>query len=164
MLYFICLTKSAENHKAEVEYHMQPFYFSQIYYLRINLNAMITTTAKTIDEYIDSFPENVQKRLHEIRNAIRKNAPKAEEAIKWSMPTYVLHGNLVHFAGYKKHVGFYPAPAAIKEFEKELSKYEMGKGSIQFPLDEPIPVGLVGKIVKYRVAQNKEKAEAKGKK
>lgn len=119
--------------------------------------------AKNIDAYIASFPDDIQKRLHEIRNIIQKNAPKAEEAIKYAMPTYVLYGNLVHFAGYKHHVGFYPAPAAIIEFADELAKYKTSKGAIQFPLDKPIPVGLVSKIVKFRVAQNKEKAEAKRK-
>lgn len=120
--------------------------------------------AKNIDTYIGSFPEDAQKRLHEIRNLIRKLAPKATEDIKWGMPTYVLHGNLVHFAGYKHHIGFYPAPAAIVEFADDLAKYKTSKGAIQFPLDKPIPVGLVTKIVKYRVKQNKAKAEKKTKK
>lgn len=120
--------------------------------------------AKNIDAYIATFPEEVQPLLHDIRNTIKKAAPKAEEAIKYAMPTFVLHGNLVHFAAYKNHIGFYPAPAAIIAFEKELVAYKTSKGAIQFPLDKKLPVGLITKIVKYRVAQNKEKAEAKRKK
>lgn len=125
---------------------------------------MKTTTAETIDEYIAEFPKDVQKKLTELRDTIRKAAPKAEEKISYAMPTFALHGNLVHFAAYKNHIGFYPAPRAIAAFKKELSKYEGSKGTVQFPIDEPIPLSLIKKMVKYRVAENMEKAAAKKKK
>jgi len=122
---------------------------------------MVGTQAETIDEYIASFPKEIQKLLKEMRATIKKAAPKAEEAIKYAMPTYVLNGNLVHFAAFKNHIGFYPAPQGIEEFKKELSKYKGAKGSVQFPLDQPLPLSLVTKIVKFRVAKNMEKAKTK---
>src|SRR6187551_2898588 len=125
---------------------------------------MVGTQAETIDEYIASFPKEIQKLLKEMRATIQKAAPKAEEDIKYAMPTFVLNGNLVHFAAYKNHIGFYPAPRAIEEFKTELSKYEGSKGAIKFPLDKPIPLSLVRKIVKFRVAMNLEKVKAKEKK
>ena len=125
---------------------------------------MVGTQAKNIDEYIATFPKDIQKMLKEIRAVIKKAAPKAEEAIKYAMPTFVLNGNLVHFAAFKNHIGFYPAPMGIEAFKKELSKYEGGKGSVQFPLDKPLPLTLIGKIVKYRVLVNSEKAKLKSKK
>lgn len=124
---------------------------------------MVGTQAETIDEYIASFPPNIRKLLKEMRTTIQKAAPKAEEAIKYAMPTFVLNGNLVHFAAFKNHIGFYPAPQGIEEFKKELSKYKGAKGSVQFPLDEPLPLSLVTKIVKFRVAKNMEKAKTKKK-
>ncbi len=117
-----------------------------------------------IDEYIAGFPKEVQKLLQEVRTTIKKAAPEAEEAIKYGIPTFVLHGNLVHFGGFKNHIGFYPAPRALEEFKEELSGYKGAKGSVQFPLDEPLPLRLITKIVKYRVAKNKEAAKAKAKK
>lgn len=125
---------------------------------------MKTTAAETIDEYIANFPKDIQQKLTELRTTIRKAAPKAEEKISYQMPTFALHGNLVHFAAYKNHIGFYPAPGAIEEFKKELSKFEGSKGTVQFPLDKPLPLSLVAKMVKFRVAQNIEKAAAKKKK
>lgn len=122
---------------------------------------MVGSSAKNIDEYISDFPNDVQKMLKDIRATIKKAAPKAEEAIKYAMPTFVLHGNLVHFAAYKNHIGFYPAPMGIQAFKKELSVYEGGKGSVQFPLDKPMPLVLIAKIVKYRVMMNEEKFKAK---
>ena len=119
---------------------------------------------KSIDEYIAAFPKDVQQKLKDLRATIRKAAPKAEEKISYAMPTFALHGNLVHFAAYKNHIGFYPAPRAIEEFKKELSKYEGSKGTVQFPIDKPLPLPLIAKMVKFRVAQNMEKAEAKKKK
>ncbi len=110
-----------------------------------------------IDTYIAAFPAAVQKQLQLVRNTIKKAAPEATEAIKYAIPTFVLNGNLVHFAGYDKHIGFYPAPVGIKAFEKELSVYKQGKGSVQFPLTEPMPLELITKIVKYRVRQQAEK-------
>ncbi len=124
---------------------------------------MVGTQAETIDEYIASFPKEIQKLLKEMRITIQKAAPKAEEAIKYAMPTYVLNGNLVHFAAFKNHIGFYPAPQGIEEFKKELSKYKGAKGSVQFPLDKPLPLSLVAKIVKFRAAMNREKMKAKKK-
>ena len=119
--------------------------------------------AKNIDEYIADFPEEVRVRLEKMRATIQKAAPKAEETINYSMPTFKLHGNLVHFAAYKHHVGFYPGPSAINEVAKELVTYKTSKGAIQFPHDKPIPYALVTKIVKFRVKKNTEKAKAKKK-
>jgi len=114
--------------------------------------------AKDIDEYIADFPVDVQLLLQKVRTAIRKAAPKAEEAIKYQMPTFVLNGNLIHFAGYKNHIGLYPGSKPIEEFKDELSRYETSKGTVQLPLDEPIPVGLITKITKFCVKRNIERA------
>ena len=122
------------------------------------------TAPKDIDEYIAGFPPDVQKILEKIRLTIRKAAPGAEEIIKYQIPTFTLKGNLVHFAAFKKHIGFYPAPTGIEKFKNELSVYERAKGSVKFPLDRPIPFNLISKIVKFRVKENLERAEAKGKK
>ena len=122
------------------------------------------TAAKNIDEYIAGFPNDVQETLEKIRMTIRRAAPAAEETISYQMPTFTLKGNLVHFAAYKKHIGFYPAPRGIEKFRKELSAYKGGKGSVRFPLDEPIPFDLIHKIVKFRVKNNLERAEAGRKK
>jgi uncharacterized protein YdhG (YjbR/CyaY superfamily) len=122
------------------------------------------TAPKDIDEYIAGFPGDVQEILEKVRATIREAAPDAEEAIKYQMPTFVLKGNLVHFAAFKNHIGFYPAPMGIEEFKDRLAPYEGGKGSVQFPLDKPIPYDLIGDIVKFRVRKNLEKAEAKQKK
>ncbi len=119
--------------------------------------------AKNIDEYIAAFPADVQKSLQEVRATIRKAAPKAEEAIKYGIPTFVLNGNLVHFGGYNNHIGFYPAPSGIEAFKKELAPYEAGKGTIRFPLDKPIPLTLIKKVVEFRVAISKEKIKGKKK-
>jgi len=114
---------------------------------------MISTKNKfnTIDEYISTFPDDIQNILQKIRQTIKEAAPDAEEAISYQIPTFKLNGNLVHFAAFKNHVGFYPAPSGQKAFQKELSVYKRGKGSVQFPLDKPIPLSLIKKIVKYRV-------------
>ena len=122
------------------------------------------TAPKNIDEYIAGFPEDVQAILQKIRMTIRKAAPDAEETIKYQMPTFTLKGNLVHFAAFKKHIGFYPTPTGTEKFQKELSVYKGAKGSVRFPLDEPIPFDLISKIVKFRVKENFERAEAKRKK
>ncbi len=118
-------------------------------------------SSKTIDAYIAGFPRDVQVILQKIRLTIRKAAPGAEETIKYQIPTFTLNGNLVHFAGFQKHIGFYPVPTGIEKFKKELSVYKQGKGSVQFPLDKPIPYGLIGKIVKYRVKENSLRAKRK---
>lgn len=106
----------------------------------------------TIDEYIAEFTDEAHTKLLEMRAIIRANAPGATEAISYAMPTFKLYGkNLVHFAAYKNHIGFYPIPNAIKAFNKELSIYKQGKGSVQFPMDKPLPKELIAQIVKYRV-------------
>src|SRR5215470_7248967 len=115
------------------------------------------TMPQNIDDYIAGFPKDVQAKLQKIRTTIMKAAPQAEEAIKYQMPTFTLNGNLVHFAAYKNHIGFYPAPSGIEAFKKDLAPYESGKGTLKFPLDEPIPFGLITKVVKYRVRKNLEK-------
>lgn len=122
------------------------------------------STPQTIDEYIASFPEDVQAKLQELRATIKVTVPEAEEAISYQMPTFKLKGNLVHFAAFKNHIGFYPAPIGIEAFAEELAPYKAGKGSVQFPLDQPLPLELVRKIVRFRVADNLERAEAKAKK
>ncbi len=122
------------------------------------------TTSNAIDKYIAIFPEDVQAILEKVRATIQKAAPDAEETINYGIPTFTLKGNLVHFAGFKNHIGFYPTPSGIEKFKKELSVYEGAKGSVKFPLDKPIPYALIEKIVKFRVKENLEKSEAKGKK
>ncbi len=116
---------------------------------------------KDIDSYIATFPENVQALLEQVRHAIKTSAPKAEEVISYNMPAFKYHGILVYFAGYKNHIGFYSLPSGHKAFEKELSKYKQGKGSVQFPLDKPMPLALIKKMVKFRVKENSEKAKLK---
>jgi len=118
---------------------------------------------KTIDEYIAGFPKDIQAILQKIRQTIREAAPEAHEKISYQIPTFTLEGNLVHFAAFKRHIGFYPVPTGIVAFKKELSAYEGGKGSVQFPLDRPIPFDLISRIVKFRVKENLAKAAAKRK-
>jgi uncharacterized protein YdhG (YjbR/CyaY superfamily) len=124
---------------------------------------MADSTAKftTIDEYIAHFPPDIQEILQKLRATIRAAAPEAEEAISYQMPTFKLKGNLVHFAAYKNHIGFYPAPRGIEAFAQELSVYKGSKGTVQFPIDQPLPLDLISKIVHFRVAGNLEKAAAK---
>ncbi|MFN8499279.1 MAG: DUF1801 domain-containing protein [Anaerolineae bacterium] len=116
---------------------------------------------KTIDEYIAGFPPDIQEKLQKIRQTVREAAPGAAETIKYQMPTFTLKGNLVHFAAFKAHIGFYPAPTGIEEFQAELSAYKGAKGSVRFPLDKPIPYDLISRIVRFRVQENLAKAEAK---
>lgn len=118
---------------------------------------------RTIDEYIAGFASDVQEILQEIRRTIREAAPDAEETISYQIPIFTLNGNLVHFGAFKKHIGFYPTPTGIEKFERELSVYRGAKGSVQFPLDKPIPFDLISEIVKFRVRENLERAEAKKK-
>lgn len=110
-----------------------------------------------IDSYIGSFPEKTQKLLQEVRETIRKAAPEAEQTINYGIPTFKLSGNLVHFAGFKNHIGFYPTASGIEAFKKELSVYEGAKGSVRFPLDKPIPFELIERIVKFRVKESLSK-------
>ncbi len=118
---------------------------------------------KTIDAYIAMYPPDVQKILQKIRQTVRKQAPGAVEAIKYRMPTFILNGNLVYSAAFKGHIGFYPVPSGIEKFKKALSVYKQGRGSVQFPLDKPIPYGLIGKIVKFRAKENLERARKRKK-
>jgi uncharacterized protein YdhG (YjbR/CyaY superfamily) len=115
----------------------------------------------TIDEYIADFPPDMQPVLEKVRAAIRKAAPDAEEAIKYQIPTFVLNGNLIHFAGWNNHVGLYPGSKPIEMFKDELARYEVSKGTVRFPLDKPIPYGLIGKITKFCVKRNLERAATK---
>ena len=121
-------------------------------------------TFESIDEYILNFPPEIQEILEMFRKVIKESAPDAEEKISYQMPTFVLHGNLVHFAAFKNHIGFYPTPSGIDAFKDELSEYQGAKGSIRFPLGKPMPYELISKIVKARVAENIKKAEDKLKK
>ena len=121
------------------------------------------TTPQTIDEYIAGFPPDIQDKLEKIRETIREAAPDAIETISYQIPTFKLEGNLVHFAAFKKHIGFYPAPSGIAQFDEQLSKYKRAKGSIRFPLDEPIPYALISEVVRFRVRENLERAEEKRK-
>jgi uncharacterized protein YdhG (YjbR/CyaY superfamily) len=116
---------------------------------------------ETIDGYIKTFPKEIQKILETVRQAIKKAAPEAEEAISYQMPTFKLNGNLVHFASFKNHIGFYPTPSGTEIFKKEISVYRSGKGSIQFPIDKPMPLSLIKKIVKYRIKENSNRIKKK---
>ena len=114
-----------------------------------------------IEEYIDSFPADIQKLLKQLHEKIRKAAPEAEESISYQMPAFKLNGPLVYFAGYNNHIGFYPTPSGIENFQQELSQYKTSKGAVQFPIDEPLPLELVSRIVRFRVKENLEKASMK---
>jgi uncharacterized protein YdhG (YjbR/CyaY superfamily) len=116
---------------------------------------------KNIDEYIAGFPEDIQAILHKIRAIVREEAPGAKEAISYKMPTFKLNGNLVHFAAFKEHIGFYPTPSGTERFQEQLTPYKGGKGSMRFPLDQPIPYDLIRDIVKFRVTENLAKAKKK---
>lgn len=111
----------------------------------------------TIDEYIAQFPEDIQQILSKIRAVVREAAPQATEKISYQMPTFYLNGNLVHFAAFKRHIGFYPVPSGIEAFKEELSAYKGSKGAVQFPLDKPIPYELIRRIVKFGVSENLKK-------
>ena len=116
-----------------------------------------------MDDYIAGFPEDIQILLEDLRNTIRKAAPDAEEVLSYAMPAYKYHGMLLYFAAYKNHIGFYATPTGHAAFKKELSVYKEGKGSVQFPLDQPLPLDLIARIVKFRVKENLEIAEEKAK-
>lgn len=122
---------------------------------------MMARNFKTMDEYISTFPENVQRILHELRQTIKEAAPEAEETINYQIPTFTLNGNLVHFAAFRNHIGFYPAPSGIEAFENELTSYKRAKGSVQFPINQPLPLALIRRIVKYRVKENLERNQKK---
>jgi len=114
---------------------------------------------RSIDEYIAAFPDDIQKTLRGLRATIKAAAPDAEERISYQIPTFSLKGNLVHFAAYKSHIGFYPTSSGIRAFKRELAAYELSKGTVRFPIDKPLPLKLISKIVKYRVAENLKNAE-----
>lgn len=122
---------------------------------------MAKSEYKDVDEYIATFPTDMQLLLEQLRSAIKKAAPEAEEGISYQMPAYKYFGMLVFFAGYKSHVGFYPTPSGIEQFKKELSGYDGAKGSVQFPIDKPLPLRLVSKIVKFKIKENQSKTAAK---
>ncbi len=115
---------------------------------KINTNSM--------DEYISAFPADVRLRLSQIRELIREMVPDGSEAIKYGIPTFILNGNLIHFAAFKNHIGLYPTPTGMDAFAKELSIYKQGKGSVQFPLDQELPLDLIRRIVAYRVSVNRK--------
>jgi len=123
---------------------------------------MANTNYRSIDEYIASFPKEAQKILEAIRATIKAAAPEAEEKISYQMPTFFLNGNLIHFAAFKNHIGIYPTPSGTQAFKDEISRYQGAKGSIRLPIDEPMPLELISRIVKFRVAENLTKAKAKG--
>lgn len=116
------------------------------------------STAKSIDEYIAEFPPETRKVLEELRGLIKKSAPDATEKISYAIPTFYLNGNLVHFAGYEKHIGFYPGAGGILAFKEDLKPYKSAKGSVQFPLGQPLPTDLIRRIVEFRVKENTGKA------
>ena len=115
------------------------------------------TDIASIDEYIDGFPPEIRKLLEQIHSTVRKSAPQATEKISYGMPTFYYNGNLVHFAAFKNHIGFFPTPSAIVAFAKELKPYKTSKGTVQFPLDEPLPLRLIARMVKFRLKENSQK-------
>ncbi|MEQ8236008.1 MAG: DUF1801 domain-containing protein [Syntrophomonadaceae bacterium] len=115
---------------------------------------------RSIDEYISHFPPSIQEILQELRQTIQAAAPGSQEKISYQMPTFWLGGNLVHFAVYKHHIGFYPTPSAIEAFQEELMAYKSSKGAVQFPLGEPLPLELISRMVKFRVAENLSEAKS----
>lgn len=119
------------------------------------------TEYRTIDEFIGQFPADVQKILQELRSVIREAAPGATEAISYGIPTFKLHGNLVHFSAYAHHIGFYPTSSGIEKFRESLSAYELSRGTVRFPIDKPLPYDLIREMVTFRVKENQAKAVAK---
>lgn len=111
----------------------------------------------SIEEYISNWPENIQEILRKLQGTIKRAAPKAEELISYNMPAFQFHGILVWYAAYKKHIGFYPRGSGIESFKSELAGYKTSKGAVQFPIDRPLPLNLIAKIVKFRVKENLEK-------
>lgn len=122
---------------------------------------MQTTKFQSIDQYIESFPPEVQSKLEEIRKTIENAAPEAFEAISYNIPTFKFHGNLVHFAGHKNHIGFYPGAAGVEVFREKIIQFKTSKGSVQFPIDKPLPLELIAEITKFRLISNLEKARNK---
>ena len=125
---------------------------------------MMKISPPNVDLYIAGFPQNTQELLIQLRDTIKKNAPEAEEVISYQMPAYKFHGMLAYFAGYKNHIGFYPTGSGIETFQNKLTGYKTSKGTIQFQLDQPLPLDLISEIIQFRVAENLEKAKSKKKK
>ncbi|SDM24071.1 Uncharacterized conserved protein YdhG, YjbR/CyaY-like superfamily, DUF1801 family [Catalinimonas alkaloidigena] len=125
---------------------------------------MQTSAATSVDAYISGFSDELRQRLTAIRTVVQQVAPEAQEIIKYQMPTFVWHGNLVHFAAFKHHIGFYPVPSAIDAFQEELVGYKRAKGTVQFPHDQPLPLDLIRRMVAFRVQENQAKAAQKAKK
>lgn len=119
---------------------------------------------RSIDEYIAAFPEDIQALLEALRATIRAAAPDAEQRISYQMPAFALKGNLVYFAAHTNHIGFYPTPSGIEAFQQELSKYDVSKGAIRFPISQPLPMGLISRIVQFRVTENLSHAAARAQK
>lgn len=119
----------------------------------------IDDSPQNISEYIALYPDEIQEILQKIRDTIQQAAPEAREKISYGLPTFYLQGNLVHFGAFKNHIGFYPTPSAMVPFEEKLAPYKKAKGSIHFPLDQPIPYALIDKIVRFRVKENMQKAK-----
>lgn len=126
--------------------------------------SMKASAPKNIDQYIAGFPKSVQEILQEMRAIVRAAAPDAQETLKYRMPTFVLGENLVHFAAFENHIGWYPTPSAIEAFRRELAGYERAKGSVQFPLGQPVPFALIEKMVQFRVKEARERKMSKRKK
>ena len=124
----------------------------------------MNTKFQTVEEYIATFPPKTKKFLKDIRSTIKLAAPQAEETISYNMPAFKLHGMLVWYAGYKEHIGLYPRTTVIQAFKKDLAEYKQSKGTIQFPLDQPLPLDLITRIVKYRIKENLEAEKSKVKK
>ena len=122
-------------------------------------NIASRSTASSIDEYIAGFPAETRKMLEELRVLIKASAPGATETISYAIPTFDLNGHLVHFAGYEKHVGFYPTGSGVETFKEELRPYKSGRGSVQFPLGQPMPTGLIRQIVEFRVSENARRSK-----
>ena len=123
--------------------------------------AMSRKTPKSFDDYVDRFPKEVRQRLQKMRLTVKKAAPKAKEKISYGIPSFTLNGMLVWFAAFKNHIGFYPRTSAIAAFKKELSAYKGAKGSVQFPIGQPLPLSLISRIVRFRVAENLSKGKKK---
>ena len=130
----------------------------------LTITNMKSTEPTNIDDYIAGFPQSVQETLHKLRAIVREVAPDAEEALKYRMPTFVLRENLVHFAAFENHIGFYPTPSAIEAFKNELTGYKSAKGSVQFPHKQPVPFALIKKMIQFRVKEVQTKFAAKKKK
>ena len=128
------------------------------------MEAKIDAAVSTFDEYFEGFEKDVAIKLQEMRQTISRAAPNAREIISYAIPTYVLNGNLVHFAAFKNHIGFYPGPSGIEAFNAELAGYKKAKGSVQFPMDEPLPLETIFKIVKFRLGENLNKGKLKSNK